>query len=175
LVISSSISGDKDFREFGELPDIGINNWTSIQMTQLLQNTGEYLLTLYIKDEIVFQTVNTDAREFNNVTIFGGDNFRFPSDALIHNLEIETFDSGVLLERNFLMKEIPVQYKEYELTFNIKPLGVKRGWSNILKVGLPGDPERYGDRNPSVWFYSNSTKILVTAAINGHKNYGNYS
>ena len=91
LVIASSFDGNPDYREFGTLPELQINVWTKVQISQLLQSNGDYIFEINIGGEQICQLVNTDAREFNDVKIFVGDPYRSPSNALIDHLEIETF------------------------------------------------------------------------------------
>lgn len=59
----------------------------------------------------------------------------------------------------------------YELSFQIRPFGVVRGWSNIIHVTTGGNNEKYGDRTPAVFFHSETTKLRVCSAISGNKNH----
>lgn len=43
--------------------------------------------------------------------------------------------------------------------------------SNILHIGLGADNGVYGDRTPGIWFLSNTTRLYISNAINGNKDY----
>lgn len=46
-----------------------------------------------------------------------------------------------------------------------------QGWSNILHATIGGNIKVYGDRIPSLWFYPGTTKLLISSAVSGKKNF----
>ena len=62
-------------------------------------------------------------------------------------------------------------YPEWIVSFEIKPFGTVSGWSNILHLTADNNVATYGDRVPSLWFHSGTTKLHICSAINGNKNY----
>ena len=52
---------------------------------------------------------------------------------------------------------------EFSLTFDVKPLGAKSGWTNILHVGSATSGSRY----PSVYFYGNEMRLHVSYGETG--------
>merc|ERR1712139_217730 len=62
---------------------------------------------------------------------------------------------------------------EYDLSFDIKPFRKVRGWANILHFTKRNS--NYGraeDRNPAIWFYSNSYRLHIRQGRKGHVNDG---
>jgi len=74
------------------------------------------------------------------------------------------------IQQNVLVETLPYQYREWEIGFNIKPIDRPDDTANILKCGLGGDLENYGDRNPSVWM----VKASVLNMIYSIKNFENF-
>jgi len=58
------------------------------------------------------------------------------------------------------------------LSFQIKPISTRRGWSNIIHATAHNrNMHKYGDRIPGVWFLSNTNRMHICSAVNGNKNY----
>jgi len=74
--------------------------------------------------------------------------------------------------RNTQQKIIPQVTKHWSLSVEINASGIIPGWSNILRVG-PGvnDAGAYGDRAPAIFFHPSTTRLHITNAVNGDKNY----
>ena len=75
---------------------------------------------------------------------------------------------------NHLHQTLPTFYKQWSISVNIMPIGILTGeneWGNILRVGLGGDREEYGDRTPAIWFTPSTTKMSIYSAINGDSEY----
>lgn len=62
--------------------------------------------------------------------------------------------------------------KVWSVSFDIKPLGVVHGSSNVMLI-TADDKNccKFGNRMPGVWFVSKSTKLLICAGIGNKWNY----
>ena len=58
----------------------------------------------------------------------------------------------------------------WKISFDIKPTGVTRRWSNILHATVGDNYGGYGDRIPGIWFNSKSTELRVCASLNENPN-----
>jgi len=77
------------------------------------------------------------------------------------------------LRRNTLISRSMTTHSEYDLTFDIKPLAKVSGWANILHfTKRNANYGRADDRNPAIWFYSNSYRLHVRQGRKGHVNDG---
>ena len=76
------------------------------------------------------------------------------------------------------MKDIPSQYKRWDLTFDIKPFDIHVGKTNILNLGLEGAEKnkgrKMGNMNPSIWFHSGTTQLDIYASIGNNPKYHKY-
>ena len=63
--------------------------WTDVEISQLLLNDGTYQFSIFVGDVLFSQMVNEDAREFENVKIWFGDNFYDPAPARIDDFKFE--------------------------------------------------------------------------------------
>lgn len=59
----------------------------------------------------------------------------------------------------------------YDLSFEIRPLGIVSGWSNIIHATIGNNIGKYGDRTPAVFFLSRTTRLHICSAVNGNVNY----
>jgi len=76
-----------------------------------------------------------------------------------------TLHNGAIVSKTFTTGA------EYELTFDIKPFGTTTGWNNILHFTSTGENCcNYGDRIPSIWFYTDSTRLHIVSASNSSGN-----
>ena len=79
------------------------------------------------------------------------------------------------MARNNLIKTIPTLYKQWSISFDILPLGTASKaveFTNIIRLGIGGDTEVYGDRSPAIFFAPGTTALHVTSGINGTVNVG---
>jgi len=62
-------------------------------------------------------------------------------------------------------------YAYYEVSLTVRPIGVVSGWTNVLHI-TAGDEnnQKMGDRIPSIFFISRSTKLHISTGCNGNKN-----
>ena len=70
---------------------IGMNKWTSVDISLLQQPEGHFLYTIKIAGILFKELVITDAFELSDVRVFTSNNFYAPSAARIKNLKLETF------------------------------------------------------------------------------------
>ena len=66
------------------------------------------------------------------------------------------------------MKVLP---RGWKVSFEIKPLGIIKRWSNIIHATIGGNFGKHGDRIPGIWFQRSSTKFIVCSALNENSNY----
>jgi len=75
------------------------------------------------------------------------------------------------LVRNRLIKAFPTYHKEYDLSLDIKPIGVVKGWGSIIHVTKGDDIGEHGDRIPGIWFSPGTRKPYVCTSIGNNKNH----
>ena len=75
------------------------------------------------------------------------------------------------LQSRALIQSLPVMFKEYEVSIDIKPVGTVIGWSNILHVTAGGNYKEYGDRLPALFFAPNNHNLHICSAVSGNRNY----
>ena len=68
-----------------------------------------------------------------------------------------------------MYQTIPTLFKQWSISVDIMPIGIVTVWSNILLVGKGGYIAEYGDTTPGIYFWPNSTEIVIASAINGIK------
>merc|ERR1711881_106538 len=77
------------------------------------------------------------------------------------------------LRRNTLISRSMTTHSEYDLTFDIRPQRKVSGWANILHfTKRNANYGRADDRNPAIWFYSNTYRLHVRQGRKGHVNDG---
>ena len=59
--------------------------------------------------------------------------------------------------------------KNYKVSVDVYPMGTVNGWSSLVHIGLGGNAN-FGDRNPAIFFHSNSLRLHITSNINGNVN-----
>ena len=71
--------------------------------------------------------------------------------------------------RNHLYETIPTLFKQWSLSLEIMLMGVIDNRSNILRIGLGGNADEYGDRTPAIFLPSNSKVLRIDSAVNGDR------
>ena len=66
---------------------------------------------------------------------------------------------------------IPVLHKQWRLSFDLNPSGTINGWGSIIHLTIGENNSVYGDRTPGIWFYPDTTRLYITSAVNGNKDY----
>ena len=89
------------------------------------------------------------------------------------NIEIQSsvfMEAEIPLIRNTYIATLRTLYKEYKVSFEVKPTSFDLNYfnyTNVFHLTVGGDRENYGDRNLGVWFDPNHEGILhVSSAIN---------
>ena len=77
-----------------------------------------------------------------------------------------------MVKSHNLYQTIPTLFQQWSISLDILPTGIVEHWGNILRVGLGGHWEDYGDRTPLINFTPNDTKLHIQSAINGQAGYG---
>ena len=80
-------------------------------------------------------------------------------------------DEGFVVERNKLIQHLPTLFKQWRVALDIMPVAAIGEWGNIIHIGLGGNVDSYGDRNPAIWFSPNTTKLHLASGVNGYVNY----
>ena len=75
------------------------------------------------------------------------------------------------LKRNTLVRNYPVYYNQFDVSFNVRPLGLVRTESSILHLTQGRDNRKYGDRIPSVSFLPRSRRLKICSAVNNNRNF----
>lgn len=66
-----------------------------------------------------------------------------------------------------MYETIPTLFKQWSLSVEIMLMGVIDSRSNILRIGLGGNAEEYGDRTPAIVLPANSKVLRIYSAVNG--------
>ena len=73
----------------------------------------------------------------------------------------------ITVTRDYILHTIPVLYKTWSLSLEIRPVATVTHWSNIIRIGLGvHDQAAYGDRAPAIFFFPGSTKLQIASAVN---------
>lgn len=86
LQISSAVSGNGDY---SDRPNIDLNKWYHIEITQEKKN-GKIYYTVNVNGEEISNVENTTPQSFEDVKVFAGDNFHLASDVTYKNLVWES-------------------------------------------------------------------------------------
>ena len=80
-------------------------------------------------------------------------------------------DVDTTLVQNNLMAIIPKLYKEYLVSFDVKPNSFAPEWRSVVHFTIGSNIGNYGDRVPGVWFHvSGNGGLHIAAPINGDVN-----
>ncbi|XP_065653497.1 coadhesin-like isoform X2 [Hydra vulgaris] len=75
------------------------------------------------------------------------------------------------LLKNNLVTTLMKHTKEYTVSFKIKPTSFLNQWANVIRLTINNDNDKYGDRNPAVFFRKNGTGLHICSAVSGIVNY----
>jgi len=82
---------------------------------------------------------------------------------------------GGELSKNNLLTTLPVLYRDWDVTFDIKPSEFTPGWKNIIHLTTGQDLAEHGSRTPAVWFhYQPSGKLnrfYISSDVSGNKDH----
>ena len=76
------------------------------------------------------------------------------------------------LTQDNLYETLPKLYQIFKVSFELWPVTVttETAWANLLRVGIGGQNEVYGDRNPAVFFLPGTTSLHIGSGISGDRN-----
>ena len=69
------------------------------------------------------------------------------------------------------METIPILGKAYKVSLDLTLFAGRKSWANILHLTRGNDASTYGDRVPAIWTKPDDTKLHITSAVNGNRNY----
>ena len=84
---SSAINGVVD-GIYGSNVTLKLMEWTKVKISQLLMN-GNYVFTIWVAESIVYNVINYDAREFNDVKVYISDPWFVAQAGYVRNLIIK--------------------------------------------------------------------------------------
>ena len=73
--------------------------------------------------------------------------------------------------RGTVLKEIPVLYRHWVVSFDIFPMGTVNDYGNILHLSTGVPYKTYGERTPTIYFKINETNLCVSSSVNSDPNY----
>jgi hypothetical protein len=144
-----------------------LHKWSSVKVTQ-----AKGKMKVFINGALVCE--NSDYGKSDpartGVLVYGGDPWHNAAKVQVRNLR---YDKGVspgdlaaklpyfTLKRGKVIDTVDT-FKHYSLTFKVKPLQKKGGWSNVFHFNKSGrDHGAHGSRIPGIWFFSGTTRMHV--------------
>ncbi|XP_066933093.1 uncharacterized protein [Clytia hemisphaerica] len=150
---------------------------TSVKIRQELTSFGLYSYTIHLDGKEVHQVFNQNPATYKGNTLYTSDPYHNAADVIVQDLKIVSpLPMNVYVPRkNNYITNIPVVEKAFRYTMEIKPVGVRPGWTSIFHATRNVKGNRnccgYGSRIPALFFHSNTTKLHTTASINGRGNF----
>ena len=83
---------------------------------------------------------------------------------------MEISDRGFLVESGNIYETIPILYRQWYLSFDVKLAENTSGQKNIVQIGKGGNWQKYGDRTPFIQYLSLG-ELYINSAVNGRPNY----
>lgn len=169
--ICSAVNGNKDYcyKSDDSLPS---GQFSKIDIRQVQLATGPYQYRITINGKVVHSIVNSQPRYFTDVKVYAADPWYFPSSVLVRNLVYGNLPHEYKLVKDRLVKEFPIYFNEYDVSFEIQPKGTKSNkFTSILHVTRGKDSKRYGDRIPAVFFRPGTFQLHMCSAVNNNRNY----
>jgi len=85
------------------------------------------------------------------------------------------FPKQSLLQKSTKLGTIASLHKTYEVSFEMWPITIKKGWTNVIHLSRGENNRRYGDRIPAVFFWQTGNEdtpadMFIAAAVNNNKN-----
>lgn len=81
------------------------------------------------------------------------------------------FYTDYKLVRSQLVKTFPTYHQEYDLSLDVKPLGVVSSWGSIIHVTKGENIANFGDRIPAVWFHPGNKKLHICSSVGSNRNH----
>eukprot|EP00111_Clytia_hemisphaerica_P008352 TCONS_00024387-protein len=172
LHIFNDVNGDPNRAVSKSIP---YNEMTYVKIKQVLTEFGLYKYTVSLDDHVIYETFNTKPKRFEGNVLLTCDKIHQGADVLIEDFHLATpvVEHDVYeIARNQYIKTIPIIQKAYRFTMEIKPLGVRHGWTNIFHAtSNAGNCCGYGSRIPAFFLFSGSTRLHMCNAVNGRGNF----
>ncbi|XP_047131094.1 uncharacterized protein LOC100215669 isoform X1 [Hydra vulgaris] len=181
LYVSAPINGN--FDKFFITNPIGLNEWSNIEISQILRNSV-YIYTIKINKEIVFSEINNQVQSFDNVKVYAADPWYDVQNGFIKDFFVvngftnDGFQPVIVLpkeniiQRNQLHLNVSTFFgslyvlkKEFTVSFDVFP---KIYNESIKEVFYLSETEISGiDRYRilEVWFLDDSEKLAINSAF----------
>jgi len=189
LHICSAIDGKVSYCYDSEL--FPLNKWIKVKISQTkVSDNYEYVITL--NDKKVMQKKNSRPANFDDVKVYTADPWYNAQPGYIKNLKVtENYNDNdassntnnklisqaeTSLKRNTAIGDISNLCKEYQISFDVKPMKYGSGWHSIFHISVGGNHVVYGDRTPGIWFRPSSSSaktnsLHICAPINKNRNH----
>ncbi|XP_065651454.1 uncharacterized protein LOC136079549 isoform X2 [Hydra vulgaris] len=176
LYICFALSGNVNY-VIGPQP-LSLDVWSSLLILQTELN-GDYIFTVYLNDQIIHNTINTQPQIFKNVQVYASDPWYEALDGYIKDFKIvngyvDFVDevSELVIKKNNLIALLSYLDKAYSVSFQIKPKSYSLGWKSVIHLTIGRNLDNYGDRTPAIYFHEDgSGRLYITSAVNGNNNY----
>lgn len=171
LHICSAVSGNRNYCINSE--PLPMNEWSALKVSQTMQSDGTFQYKIEINQDEIHSGINTWPQVFQDVKLYMSDPWYPAASASTKNVEFKTSpveDKSVILS-NLVERTVPILHPNFSISLEIFPTGTVSGWSSVFRATIGGNSERYGDRSPAIFFYSGSTKMAISGAVNGNVNY----
>ena len=93
----------KSLHDVMDIDQLPINIWTTIKVSQELNNLGRYIIKLNVGGRDVFLLENEIPRNFSNVKVYASDPWHAPQPGFIRDIVIEETLNQVKLLKDFIM------------------------------------------------------------------------
>lgn len=117
--------------------------------------------SISLNGKTVLSKRNYKPREFNNVHAYAAGKYHHPAKALIKSIAITTpFPAETNGPLNNLIKSIPILFKSWKVSFNVRPNEINMG--PILHMGVGGvSSKNFADPIPGIYFIGGTTRLRV--------------
>ncbi|XP_065675907.1 uncharacterized protein LOC136092116 isoform X2 [Hydra vulgaris] len=157
LYFSSAINGTTDTIIKSRVIS-PLNEWTKIKITQL-KFKSEYLFTVEIANNEIYNVQNIIPMSFNGVKVYLGSPWMSAQPGFIKNFVIANACAEILfiigqskIKKNHLVKTLHKLLKEYELSFELFLTSyTEHTFTNIIHLTIGGDENIYGARIASLF------------------------
>ena len=87
-MFASSISGRMN--DMFNSAEILLSSWSTVQVTNTLDIDGAYKYRIFINGEMIHEELNNDARTWQNMKIFAGEEYSLAAIAILRNVKLVT-------------------------------------------------------------------------------------
>jgi len=170
LMVATSLNGNGNANYNSPLV-LPLNKFTPVIVQQMQDTKGIYRYTIVINGKTVYNVVNKKPELFKNVNVYAGDPWYTAGDAVLRNFQftVEPEFTGNI-KKGRLLKTIPTWGKEWQLSFQVKPLSKSKAWTNILHMTTGKNSGPPGSRIPAIYMYPNSRRLTVFSQVGTNAN-----